>query len=515
MTPTPSATAARPGFHVGQSDYARESSAYMQQRLRFLYGVMAGGALAFLVLDHLVLLATGAWSLAAITRPAELLHIGSMLLAWLLFVLLRIRTFGEQALVTFDAAALFIASGTTLGIWALTYDGPSTTTLLSVTGVFILARAVVVPSSVRCTLMLSLPVAFAVAAIQLAHGHSPFGAPTGILKDVGANDFAILVWTTGVTLFAVAVAAFASHVTFALRRQVREAESLGQYRLDEKIGEGGMGEVYKATHAMLRRPTAIKLLRPDLTGDETLRRFEREVRETSRLSHPNTVGIYDYGRTPEGLFYYAMEYLNGVSLKDLVERGGPLPPARVIHILVQACGALHEAHELGLVHRDIKPGNIMLCVRAGEHDVVKVVDFGLVKDFRSADPALTQMGSVCGTPETMAPEVIGGDPAQPASDLYSLGIVGYYLLCGRPIFHAKTPGEFIGHHLHTPPVPLREQAPATPPDLESAIMRCLEKDPLRRPRSASALRAELLACAYAGAWSEEDAVAAATRTGRA
>ncbi len=506
---SPGASAARPGFHLGQSDYARESSAYLQQRLRFLYAVLAAGATAFLLLDHLVLLSTGVYSLEAVTRPSELLHIGSLLLAWLLLALLRMLPFDGRALVLFDGAALFLASGTTLGIWAFLYDGPSTTTLLSVTCIFLLARAVVVPSSVRRTVLLSLPVAVAVGAIQLARGRSPYGEEA--LAGLGTHDdLGILIWTEGVVLFAVAVAAFASHVTFALRRQVREAESLGQYRLDSKIGEGGMGEVYKATHAMLRRPTAIKLLRPELTGEETLRRFEREVRETSRLSHPNTVGIYDYGRTPDGLFYYAMEYLNGVSLKDLVERDGPLPPARVIHILVQACGALHEAHGLGLVHRDIKPGNLMLCERAGEHDVVKVVDFGLVKDFRSADPGLTQLGSVCGTPEAMAPEVIGGDPAQPASDLYGLGIVGYYLLCGRPIFHARTPGEFIGHHLHTPPVPLRERAPATPPDLENAIMRCLEKDPQRRPKSAAALRAELQACAFAGAWSEEDAANASS-----
>ena len=162
--------------------------------------------------------------------------------------------------------------------------------------------------------------------------------------------------------------------------QVRDAQQLGQYKLEEKIGEGAMGEVYRATHAMLRRPTAIKLLRPEIAGEETLRRFEREVQQTSRLSHPNTVSIYDYGHTAEGFFYYAMEYLDGANLEEIVDRTGPMPAARAIYILRQACGALSEAHRAGLVHRDIKSGNILLCRQGGLHDVVKIVDFGLVKD---------------------------------------------------------------------------------------------------------------------------------------
>jgi serine/threonine-protein kinase len=294
-------------------------------------------------------------------------------------------------------------------------------------------------------------------------------------------------------------------VNFSLRAQVREAKKLGQYHLEEKIGEGGMGTVYRATHAMLRRPTAIKLLRPEITGEETIRRFEREVQQTSRLSHPNTVAIYDYGRTPDGVFYYAMELLGGADLDRLVRAHGPFPAARAIHVLRQACGALAEAHGAGLVHRDIKPGNIILCERGGVHDVAKVVDFGLVRDLRNVQGSLTRVGTICGTPETIAPEVLSGSEAGPAADLYALGVVGCFLLTGKPIFDVTTAGELIGAHLHSDPVPPSARDPSVPRDLEAALLRCLAKDPARRVPTAEALRADLAACAAAGRWTDEDA----------
>jgi serine/threonine-protein kinase len=267
-----------------------------------------------------------------------------------------------------------------------------------------------------------------------------------------------------------------------------------------------MGEVYRASHAMLRRPTAIKVIQPDATDPEMLRRFEREVRETSRLSHPNTVSIFDYGRTPDGAFYYAMEYLDGADLRRIVERHGPMPPARAIHLLVQACGALGEAHAEGLVHRDLKPSNLMLCRRGGVHDVVKVVDFGLVRDIAAA-PELTGTGVLVGTPESMAPEVLRGEPATPSADLYGLGVVGYFLLTGMGIFDAATALELVGHHLHTAPVPPRTRLPAVPADLEAVILRCLEKEPAGRFPDTRALARALAACGDAGGWSEEDAAA--------
>jgi eukaryotic-like serine/threonine-protein kinase len=176
------------------------------------------------------------------------------------------------------------------------------------------------------------------------------------------------------------------------------AAQLGQYTLVEKIGEGGMGAVYRARHALLQRPTAIKLLLPERTNELDLARFEREVQLTSQLTHPNTIAIYDFGRTPDKVFYYAMEYIDGISLEQLVDEDGPQPPARVIHMLVQACGALAEAHGVGLIHRDVKPANLLLCARGGAHDVIKVVDFGLIKDTRPhSGPAVTIADTIAGT----------------------------------------------------------------------------------------------------------------------
>lgn len=226
-----------------------------------------------------------------------------------------------------------------------------------------------------------------------------------------------------------------------------EAKHLGQYRLEERIGAGAMGVVYKGRHAMLRRPTAIKLLDVDKVNDASIARFEREVQITCQLNHPNTVAIYDYGRTPEGVFYYAMEYLDGIDLQVLVDRYGPQPEGRVIHVLKQICGSLYEAHSQGLVHRDIKPANVMLNRRGGEPDVIKVLDFGLVKALDDARQGRRTEG-MSGTPLYMSPEAIQTpDLVDARSDLYAVGAVGYFLLTGQPVFNAGSLVELCQHHL--------------------------------------------------------------------
>ncbi len=297
-----------------------------------------------------------------------------------------------------------------------------------------------------------------------------------------------------------------SYVIYGLHQEVRKAMRLGQYLLETKIGEGGMGVVYRASHAMLRRPTAIKLLTG--TTGHAAERFEREVQLTARLTHPNTIAVFDYGRTPDGVFYYAMEYLEGITLDDLVETHGPQPPARVVHLLLQICGALEEAHAAGLVHRDIKPANVMLTERGGQKDVVKVLDFGLVKEQKAATRLTTSsIDAVLGTPHFMAPEaILDPESVDGRTDLYALGIIAYYLLTGERAFDGTNLVEICSAHLHQPPVPPSKKRADIPPELERVVLACLEKKPDDRPRTAYELAEKLAACNVA-TWSRADACA--------
>lgn len=271
-----------------------------------------------------------------------------------------------------------------------------------------------------------------------------------------------------------------------LREEVQHAQRLGQYILLEKIGQGGMGEVYRAQHAMLRRPTALKLVRADRTDEETLARFEREVQHTAELTHPNTITIYDYGRTNDGTFYYAMEYLDGADLGAIVELTGAMGPARAIHVLVQIAEALTEAHGRGLVHRDIKPANVLL-TSTHAADVVKVVDFGLVKHVGTgADALVTQAGAISGTPMYMSPEALTApETLGPSADVYAVGCIAHFLITGSPVFAGRTLYEIIGHHLYTPPDRARgPKGEELPPPLADMVLACLAKQPDARPTMA-------------------------------
>nr|MBA3498957.1 serine/threonine protein kinase [Deltaproteobacteria bacterium] len=263
--------------------------------------------------------------------------------------------------------------------------------------------------------------------------------------------------------------------------------------------------VYRAHHELLRRPTAIKLMRPDKVDAETLDRFEREVQHMSQLTHPNTVAVFDYGRSPDGVFYYAMEYLDGIDLENLVAKYGAQPGDRAIAILTQVCGALQEAHNRGIVHRDIKPANIILCERGDVPDVAKVVDFGLVKEITPhGDP--NQTGRIFGTPMYLAPEsMTAPDLVGPASDLYALGAVGYFLVTGKPVFEGKTALDVCIQHATAIPVPPSQHAPSVSPELEALLLRCLSKEPKDRPSSARELAALLRAVPVAGTWGEAEA----------
>ncbi|HEY3494856.1 MAG TPA: serine/threonine-protein kinase [Polyangiaceae bacterium] len=431
---------------------------------------------------------------APISAPSRVLHLLATVLLIGVWRLTRGKNLALRTIEALDAALTIVLCT----LWAgfgigVSPQEPIEFSVILATTYTLIARSVVVPSSFARTLVISsvsvLPTLYFFVTRGMGFVH---GAPAAQIRTF--LMFAAL-WC-GV---AVVTAALQSRLLFGLRARIREASQLGQYTLEEKLGAGGMGVVYRASHAMLRRPAAIKLLLPERTGDAHLARFEREVQLTSRLRHPNTISIFDYGRSADGTFYYVMEYLDGFDLEWLVEAIGPLEPARVIRILGQASGALAEAHDLGLIHRDIKPANLILTERADEADIVKVVDFGLVKTQKhdADDLTVTHTNVITGTPLYLAPEAIStpGD-IDGRSDLYALGAVAYYLLTGTPVFEGKTVIEICSKHMLEAPVPPSERlGRPLPEDLEKLVLACLAKSPSDRPATAAALREALTACA--------------------
>ena len=437
----------------------------------------------------------------SLSQPEILFHLASIAVFLVLWIAARQPGLSEPALRRLDAGgtigSLALSAGMGLGMpsaWR-----PEMVVALIANSI-LLYRAAIVPSAPRRTAVIS---ALAMLPILLvAYAAYAAGAPLGASRGSAvANAF---LWAvTGVVLSTVV-----SYVTFRLRKSVARNKKLGQYTLTEKIGEGGMGIVYRAEHEMLRRPTAIKLLPPGRAGEDSLKRFEREVQLTARLTNPHTVSVYDFGRTPDGVFYYVMEYLDGVDLETLVRESGPLAAGRAVRILRQVCAALAEAHGIGLIHRDIKPANIMLCERGGIPDIAKVLDFGLVKDVSDTSAAgMTNENVLHGTPQYMAPEAIRDSRSvDPRSDLYAVGAVGYFLLTGTPVFAGKSPLETIHHHLQTEPESLsRRLGGPVPDELEALILRCLAKDAGERPESAKVLAKALAACRGVQPWDEAGA----------
>jgi eukaryotic-like serine/threonine-protein kinase len=316
----------------------------------------------------------------------------------------------------------------------------------------------------------------------------------GALHHLGAH-LAMVITTT-------AIVVLASHRLWSLRREVFETRSIGRYELRRRIGKGGMGEVWAAWHRGIEREVALKILRLSEDDHESAReRFEREVRLSSGLSHPHTVRVFDYGTTEDGLLYYAMELLEGASLAEVVRRDGPLPPERAVHLVSQAARALAEAHDRGIVHRDVKPENLFVTAAGGESDYVKVLDFGIARLSNDGATHLTQTGLVAGTPASMSPEVIRGAVATPASDVYGLGVVLYFALTGAPPFTTQTAATTLLAHLEDPVVPPSVRSPhEVPSDVDALVLRCLEKRPEGRFADAHALAAALAECSVAGRW---------------
>ncbi|MEM6955830.1 MAG: serine/threonine-protein kinase [Myxococcota bacterium] len=333
----------------------------------------------------------------------------------------------------------------------------------------------------------------------VAAGAFSFLFPVTIsLHQLAHLPFIYHLWTVVLCCVVVGITSVASHTIYGLNEQMRSVTRLGQYQLRHPIGEGSMGEVYLATHAMLQRPTAVKLLR-DVTSAAARERFRQEVRAASGLTHPNTVEIYDYGRSPDGVFYFAMEYVEGASLDDVVKTAGVMPAGRVVHLLSQAAGSLSEAHGRGLVHRDIKPSNLMICERGGSYDTLKVLDFGLVQDLADETDDTSQL---TGTPLYLAPEaIVDAQGFVAESDVYALGATAYFLLTGEPPFLHDDVIDVLADHLATEP----ETPTCEDPGLSALVLRCLAKEPKNRPADAAALLHELRSCKTYGSWSDDDA----------
>ncbi|OGA69757.1 MAG: hypothetical protein A3F77_14345 [Betaproteobacteria bacterium RIFCSPLOWO2_12_FULL_67_28] len=312
----------------------------------------------------------------------------------------------------------------------------------------------------------------------------------------------------GALVFAVPAALGSAVSVLRLKREMGESRRLGPYRLEERIGEGGMAVVYRARHALLKRPCAIKLLKPARATDETIARFEREVQLASQLAHPNTVEIFDYGHTGDGHFYYAMEYLDGITAAELVARGGAVPVPRAVHLLRQLCAGLAEAHARGLVHRDVKPENIMICRRGGEYDVLKILDFGLVKNIAEQHSRdLTRALRILGTPLYMAPERLR-DPADvdARADIYAVGAVAFFLLTGHRMFEAADDLALTTKVLNDePPRVAAAAAQQVPLELDLLVQACLEKKREHRPQRVTDLVEAFEALAQEQRWTQREA----------
>jgi serine/threonine-protein kinase len=473
-----------------------ESRQYLQERLRLSSKIL------FWTFAALLAFALGTYELFPRVRPAksELVYgggeIGLVLIAGVWLLLRRHRRVSIELLYAIDLLYV-VSTGLAFAASALFSPDLPPARYVALFGqtLVLFTRALVVPSTGLRTALVS-----AVSFVPLTASAIAIAASEAL--DVPGSAFVL--GDVVLSMMVVLVAATGSQIIYGLRRKFSAAMQLGAYTLGDKIGAGGMGTVYRAQHALLRRPAAIKVLPPDRVGKEQIARFELEVRHMSELTHANTVAIFDFGHTPDGLFYYVMEYLDGIDLEKLVRRYGPQPPARVIRVLAQVCRALQEAHDHGIVHRDIKPANIILCERGGDPDVAKVVDYGLVKEI-DGDVGVSQQ-VVLGTPDYIAPEAVTGDPIGPRSDLYAVGAVGYYLLTAKRVFSGKTSLDVCIQHVTQEPVPPSHASEiAVPAELEALVMRCLAKKPDDRPASASALADSLAVLQLSHAWSADTA----------
>ncbi|MDZ4657446.1 MAG: serine/threonine-protein kinase [Bythopirellula sp.] len=368
----------------------------------------------------------------------------------------------------------------------------------------ILSYAIFIPNTWRRALVvLSIFGCIQLLALLIAQYRSP---RVDALMHIDDFDGALIEHFL-IMAIAVATGTVGVRAIGALRQEAFVAKQLGQYRLKRMLGSGGMGEVYLAEHQMMKRPCAIKIIRAEKAGDpQVLARFEREVQATAKLSHWNSIDIYDYGRTADGTFYYVMEFLPGHNIGEIINDYGPMSAGRTIYLMRQVCDALAEAHGHGLVHRDIKPANIFCAYRGGMFDVAKLLDFGLAKPLSDVqdDAGLTQEGTITGSPLFMSPEqATGGNEVDERSDIYSLGAVMYLMVTGKPPFDYQQPIKVLVAHASETPVSPRELNPTIPVELEEIILRCLEKQPEDRFQDVASLAEQLEQVPLVDAWSSK------------
>lgn len=481
----------------------------LQSRLRMFAVILSAAMLVWLVRGlffaapgYLALQATGLLLVGVIAAPLwsgrQHTRLRLRMLELALVALTMARLGAYSYLVVTDR----IAAGTNLLALAEVYNAT-----MAVSGLIVI-YGVLIPNIWQRTAI----VATAIAAVPVAGLLAVRLLDAELYRALGSIVGPETVTDLGLALvISVLTATVGTQIIYALRREARVAHNMGQYQLQERIAVGGMGEIWRASHRFLARPAAIKVIHPDKVDPldpeaaaRVLERFEREAQATATLESLHTVRVYDFGRTDAGEFYYAMELLKGFDVEQLVERYGPITPARAVHLLVQVCDSLAEAHELGQVHRDIKPSNLFLCKVGLAFDVIKVLDFGLVTragSEESRDARLQEEG-MAGTPAYMAPEqVLAVTTIDERADIYALGCVAYWLLSGHTLFDIERPLAMAVAHVKAAPMPLsRRTEMPIPKDLEAVIMQCLEKEPARRPATAETLATMLLACDCGEPW---------------
>lgn len=499
----PGLEAPRITWDAGGSTLGADAASLLRRRAALLLGLLAALTALIVALDLLVLHVTpavrspyeaAAWPLEGIV-PIVLGLAAAVVLRWP-------RTVG--GVEAWTCGALVLAALGSAGWDAVFQPGvpPGRTNAI------LLLVAAVLPWRVRWQVLLAgaaalaYPILAALATEQLPWVRDAWAATPEPIRDrvIRSSVSAALVAGASVAV---------TWILQNLRSQLRKAQRLGNYVIERDLGKGGMGDVYVARHAWIRRPVAVKVMRPDpARGEETLGRFEREVQLSAALTHPNTITVFDFGRAADGdTFYYAMEYLDGLDLQRLVDRNGPLLPERAVYVLRQACGSLGEAHRRGVLHRDVKPSNVFLTERGGLYDYVKILDFGLAKDLGPVDQELTRAGQVFGTPLYIAPELARGESSvEGSADIYSLGCVAFFALAGRPPFEGASPYEVVAKHLNQPPPRVADVATGpVPPALAEIVERCLAKEPRGRFGTMEELDAALAQVPLATPWSSERA----------